>query len=384
MNETIGLITLHASHNVGSALQTYAMQQILSDYYGFNVEIINYSAPGQKELYSIFHNNWTPKGIAKNILSGLFFLRLAKNKISYRDFSQSYFKLSSKSYGSIEKLAEISGKYRIIICGSDQIWNTKCPDYSDAYLIPFDDSAVKIAYAPSFGGNNPFDNNSNQIQAFQTHLSRFHKISAREENGCAWLARLTRRNMPIVPDPTLLTTNSLWDTIASKHMPPKGNYILFYGMPYDQRTLRLLKMASKQLRMRVIMMDPRAWLFSRAFTCGAKLFPHHGPTAFLSLIRSASYVITTSFHGSIFSCLYQRPFWTICSNKSNPSDDRIPFLLQQLGLKDRLYNLDQSRIEDLDKPICYKQYLETMPTLRSSGYGFLSDALNTNPRKPIS
>ena len=156
----IGIITFHNSNNCGSMLESFAMNRTV-DFIGFNSEIINYSSKGQQQLYkSLFLWN-SPKNIIKNILLLPHKKRLDRNNRKYQEFKQKYMSLNSQDIQTEAQVHKL--KYDAVIAGSDQIWNVIIEDYNDVYFLPWVQSGLKIAYAPSFGAKNPAKYDPNRI-----------------------------------------------------------------------------------------------------------------------------------------------------------------------------------------------------------------------------
>ena len=108
---------------------------------------------------------------------------------------------------------------------------------------------------------------------------------------------------------------------------------------------------------------------------GFTLPPYEDPSVYLTLMRHASLIITTSFHGTIFSTMYRKPFWTIKNGDMYGTDDRVITLMKELDLEDRLIpvEFDPSRnyLEEKD----YTNYETLLPELQSASLRFLEEAL---------
>ena len=115
----IGIITFHNSYNCGSMLESYAMQESIKKYCSKDVEIINFSNQGQKELYSVWFKNNSLKNILKNILIIPNIKKIKNNNFQYEKFKRENFILSKKEYEITNELVDTN--YKIIISGSDQI-----------------------------------------------------------------------------------------------------------------------------------------------------------------------------------------------------------------------------------------------------------------------
>lgn len=356
MTIKIGILTYHASHNIGSMLQAYAMYKLSSSVTltdDAEIEIINYASSGQKELYRIFKKSFRIKSVVKNFMSLIWITRLRKQQKDFERFKNLYLPLSGPEFSSIEQLESLCKRYDVIICGSDQIWNSSCPDYTNAYILPFCLKGKKIAYAPSFGGKNITQDNSAAID-FKRWLPEFSLVSAREQNGKKWLKALTNMDCPIVPDPTLAVEFATWHSLKDEGSI-QSKFILFYGVPFDKRIFRFLARIRRVTGLQVIMLDARAWLYNFAFLKGIKLHHTSSPDAFLELVDRAELIVTTSFHGTIFSWLHRKRFWTMTHAESNSDDDRIASLLQQIGLPERLLSLDDCLDFDPLAPVNYAE-----------------------------
>lgn len=370
----IGLITYHASHNIGSMMQTYAMLNIIQERYGHEVEIINFSSKKQQELYSFYYKNDSVKNVIKNIIITLMYPFFKKRYNDYGDFITNKFPLSGKLLSSTKEVADISEKYDVLICGSDQIWNVTCKDFDDSYFLPFNKKDKKIAYAPSLGGKNILNDKGN-LDKYKGYLEDFDYISVREKNGVNWLSQLTDKEISFVPDPTLLFDNVFWD----KLIDDKGyqeKYIFFYGAAYYKDTFKVLREISKKYNMPVIMFDHKAWVFKGNMFKGLKVANSTSPESYLKLIKNAEFVITTSFHGTIFSTIYHKNFWSITFKDTNPDDDRIITLLEQLGFEDRKLFFEEAHLVDLKKPVNYDDYLKNATKIKDNGLNYLDRAFN--------
>lgn len=133
----VGIITYHASHNIGSMLQTYALQYTLKNRYSCDVEIINFSSVEQQNMYSIFPKIDGFNTLVKNCLNLAFYKVIKSRFDEFEGFIKEHFNTTSKFYNSAEELKELEGVYDYAICGSDQIWNVNCTDFDDAYFMPF-------------------------------------------------------------------------------------------------------------------------------------------------------------------------------------------------------------------------------------------------------
>ncbi|MBL4249771.1 polysaccharide pyruvyl transferase family protein [Vibrio fluvialis] len=369
----VGVITYHASHNIGSMLQTYALQYTLKNRYSCDVDIIDFSSPAQQNMYSIFPKIDGINTFIKNGLNVIFYKIIKSRFDEFEKFIKDYFNTTPNFYENIQEMKELEGVYDYVICGSDQIWNVNCTDFDDAYFIPFIKKTTKISYAPSLGGKD-ITKSGVDLQKYKNYLSEFSHLSVREINGKKWLDSLTGRDFDIVADPTILVDFDEWDSLASKR-EFEGDYIFFYGVPFSPQTYDVVMEISKKLDMPVIMLDAKSWVYKFNFYKGIKLSKFGGPKSYLSLIKYSKLVITTSFHGSIFASIFHKNFWTVTYKETNKDDDRVKTLLSQLDFPNRLIYLEEHENYDLLEDMDYSHYEENITSFREKSFEFLDKAI---------
>ena len=364
----VGIITFHNSYNCGSMLETYAMQESVRNY--FEPEIVNYSSEGQKRLYSVLRKNNSIKNIAYNILSIPAVRRIAKNNEKYREFQKKFFKLSDNV--SEEKISDAD--YAAVVAGSDQIWNITIADYNDVYFLNWVKNAKKIAYSPSFGAKNPAKH-SKDINQIKEYLSDFDALSIREKNGQKWLADLGFKNVPVLLDPTLLLEQKDYKPLEDNECTPKEKYIFFYSPHFDKDMCSFVKKVAKKYGYKVITWSTRAYFIKAIWRFGFKLPKYENPSVYLSLIKNAELVFTTSYHGTIFSTIYRKKFFCLKNGGMYGDDDRVRTLLEQLNMMDRLieYNFDDSF--DYFSDVDYYKYEESIKPLKKKSQEYLEKSL---------
>lgn len=373
---TTAVITFHNSHNCGSMLQALALQIKLEEFTGTKVTIIDFSSEGQKDLYSIFPKVHNLKGLVKNILFIPYYRVLKKQQNDYNSFL-TFFNLSEKEYHKNAELFELNGKYDFWVCGSDQVWNIRCPDADDAYFLNFVHAGIKIAYAPSFGGTN-IEKELVDVNKYISYLNDFNYLSIRESNGKRWIKKLINRDVPIIADPTLLLTGDEWLKYALPGRVIDGDYIFYYAFHYNKEQNEIVKEISKRLNMKVVSIDVKTWIIRGLKRYKVQLSPEFGPAAFLNIIFNANMILTRSFHGAVFSTLFKKNFWMLGRIVNDPNkDDRAYSVLKQLGLEKRGITLNEIRNgRDVLEPIDYASVFEKHMKMREFAKEFILDAYN--------
>ena len=368
----VGIMTFHASHNCGSMLQAFALQTAIEEL-GYQPEIINFSNDGQQTLYSVNFQNNNLKGIVKNILIFPHRKRIKKVYQSYEIFMRKTFKLSQNNYSNLEELNENDLKYDMYVCGSDQIWNITISDGDDAYFLPFVKKHKKIAYAPSFGAKN-INVYATNIEKYKNYLKDFKFLSIRENNGSKWLLDLINKKVPVVLDPTLIIDKKNYYKLEQE-TGISGRYIFYYAPGYMTEITSFVEKISKKYNLPVIVWNSKQYYVKGLNKKGFKLPVNENPGIYLTLIKNAELVITTSFHGSIFSTIYKKNFWIMKNGGMHGDDERVLTLIKELDLEDRLIVPNYDDNFDYFKAVNYKQYDANLIKLRKKSIDYLSKAL---------
>lgn len=319
--KNVGIITFHAAHNYGAVLQAYALQQTVLRM-GMRCEIINLRTDTQKKQYALFENNSSLIKLAKNIYT-LCEYRNYKSKFDkFEDFIEHYLKKSKCEYKSLKEMENAVPYYDYYISGSDQIWNVNLGDFDMSYFLPFVRTGRKIAYAPSCGQSSDIS----KYPKIKEYVNDYDYLSVRDENSRKVISRLTDRNIEILPDPVLLPDIKAWEQITPE-ASVKKDYIFFYTLSPSRETIQMAKRISDAAGLEVII--PRKYFYSKF--SGFKVKADIGPLDFLSLIKNAKLVLTSSFHATVFSILFHTPFLAL----NGMQDNRISTLLKMTLLTNR-------------------------------------------------
>lgn len=370
----IAILTFSRAHNYGSILQGYALQKYINDNFDCKCDIIDFSNRSQKEMYNIFKTNNSIKNIIKNIIAVITYPLMKREYDDFESFIEKNLCFSKNKYEESKKMKELNEMYDIFIAGSDQVWNIKCKDADDVYFLNFIDGKKKIAYAPSFGAQD-LNTCSDNPKKYANYLNSFDYLSIRENNGKKWIKNLTGKNVPVLIDPTLFYSKEEWYPLMS---PPltKKKYILYYSFHFTQEINKVVKKISKKLGLPVIVLSAHAWVYNLCALYGFSLAKHSGPSEFLRLINDAEIVLSNSFHGTVFSTIYEKNFWFLYGSIQDETDDRALTLVKQLEIEDRIL-----KVEDVDN--CdfytipnYENVSRNLKTLRKEAFEYLKKSIN--------
>ena len=377
----IGLLSVY-NHNYGSILQAYALQNVLQSL-GHSTEIIRYKKTNYiKQAQRLFYVpllKATVKMKCKDLYCKVFQNETYKNVLLTRETAFTEFISEnlhfSDTYRGREKLTEACNKYDCFILGSDQVWNPMNLG-GDFYTMTFvPDEIKKITYAPSFGvAKIP----NNQKKKTADYLKRIDYISVREDAGCRIIKQLTGRDVPMVVDPTILMAKNNWDEMRGDRIV-SDDYIFCYFISAIGGYREFAKTLAKKTGLKIVTI-PHVDEFVKADVGFGDLSLNGiGPKEFVNLISNATYVCTDSFHGTVFSTLYQKTFFTFSRYAGDSADSTNSLLysfLKLIGLGNRLFQ-DKSELSESDlKNIDFEHANVALTDLREKSMGYLINALN--------
>lgn len=330
----IGILTFHRAHNYGAVLQCYALQETLKKM-GHTVEVIDYYPEYLLTPYRIFSisrlSNYNPLKIMKAFAIELLLMsKRVKRYHAFKTFINKNLNLSPTVNGK-----NIPSTYDTYIIGSDQIWNpaiTKGFDPVYFGFFNFDKAGKKIiAYAASMESK-MLDEKSKEF--YINALNNFDAVSVRESKLAELLQPLHSKKIETVIDPTLLADRCIWNRIIARPKI-KEKYVLVYQVRRNKNTIRIAKNIAKQIN--AIVIEVTAWHTTHfnkyRFQCSS-------PEEFLGFIKNAACVVTTSFHGTAFSVIFNRPFY--CIELGDNGNTRSQSFLNSIGLCDRMLKKDET------------------------------------------
>lgn len=363
----IGILTYHRAYNYGAVLQCYALKEVLKRM-GHDVYVIDYRQPDIETFYS-FKSSFSRK-VARNlpffklpIYIILSFLRDFKNIFVHMEFRRTFESFQKKRLNLTEKCSScIPPTFDRYVIGSDMLWaydldSNKFDDFFLGDFIHKPNSRV-IGYAISgtpqsfhrLGTERKFD-----------FLTNFYKISIREKSLADIIVSYTGNNVKCCIDPTLLTTKDLWvDLISGKKREKK--YIVTYFLRLKGEKKKLIKERIQKYSgdegYDVININPSQSRFPISVE------------KYVSIISEAAYVITDSFHGVVFSLIFERPFHALSLCDSH--DARYVDLLLKLGASEFVVNCDFTpSIPKID----YKVIANKINDYRADSLSFLRNNL---------
>lgn len=337
----IGIVTINDNNNYGNRLQNYALQKVLLDL-DFNVITLRNKVKNQEkkvgEISTRLKSASLNEMIKKIITKILRKINIDKNlrKVSnerrkkFQDFNKEYILESEEIIYEGNIPSQIIEEFDFFIAGSDQIWNPNFRKGSGIDFLDFAPKQKRISYAASFGIESIPEEYKKKYTSW---LNGMNHISVREDAGAKIVRTLSDKHAAVHVDPTLLVSKENWLDVSRKSVnKPQKKYLLTYflkGMSTEQQNL--INKISKENKLVVVNLAKKDNLE----------FFSAGPSEFLDFINSCEIFLTNSFHGVIFSLIFEKPF--IVFERGN-MNSRIDTLLKKFSLEDRkIENIDLTK-----------------------------------------
>ena len=345
----ISILTLHFYDNFGSVLQGWALRHFLNTLPDCRAEIVPFR-PSNIPDYQYFSDSTLQA-------------RFWDKQALFAEFRRDFMGLAEADGGD-GILSAIDSE--VCVAGSDIIWSREHAGLHPAYFLSFARMGTKrVAYAAS-QRLRPEDET-----LAAGYLPAFDAISVREAADVPLISKYARVPVKTALDPTLLLMRE--DYAPLERTPdklPKEPYLLFYGLTHDPAAVDAANLLAKRFGLRLVhyLADYPAAVFPQDAEC----FAFCGPREFLTCVRNASLVFTNSYHGTIFSILYHRPFYTQVTRGGMSA--RAVELTGALGLETRRYGgwTDWKHASmDMD----WSGADERLEALRASSQAFLRDAV---------
>ena len=355
MSKTAAIITCIGKSNFGNRLQNYALQKVLEDY-DIKVETLNNT--------SLLNN-------VENYEQSLKEYNDYQEEKKKRDYENrhriAYFEEFDKNVVFAEEfitainLPETNYDYYIV--GSDQIWNPFHGKLRDLDLLYCIDPSKRISYAASIGIDEIPENFKEKTKR---ELLKFKSISLREEKGKELVEELTgREDIKVVLDPTMLLTDEEWSKLAKKPKQLKTEkYILnyFLGKLSPERDKEIKRIAKKYGCEIINILDKEGPFYET------------GPSEFLYLEKNAFLICTDSFHSSVFSILFNRPFIIFNREDAQVSmNSRLDTLINTFKLENRTF---ENKITEANLNHDYTNAYKILEEKRKEAHAFLESSLD--------
>lgn len=384
----VGIVSIFDMTNVGNRLQNYALAHVLRSLGHSPVVIPNNSYPyacdadlarrfGVPQRSATAHlpkHRWVPSAVKWIPRAALSSVRLrstgplrqaaavALRRQALSRFTRTHLELLPTSIDAPGDADGLAADFDAFVVGSDQVWNATyrygCPTDFLAFARP----EQRVAYAASIGATHLPDHLENVYREFLPQMSA---VSVREDSAAALVESMTGSRPPVLADPTLLVAADHWSDLADRAPNPTSrrfmsSYLLYRNGPQTVREIEA-RAATQGLVRHDIIAPGR-------FSSDA-----HGLEAFLRGIRDAEYVVTDSFHATVFSLLFRTP--VVVLRRGKGQDDRVETLLTMLGVRHESVFGDP---HDAPRALTYGHFERELEDVTSMSREWLEAALSSS------
>lgn len=325
----IRIITIHNIPNFGSVFQSYALCEYLKNQ-GYNdVKIIDYNPE--------YYVSKSLRSVVGRILNCRKYI---KRKKKFQSFINQNLPLTNQSFDSVPELEKHNFEADVYIAGGDQLWNVyHACGRDDAYKLTWV-SGKKISYGTSLGQT---DFTDAEMRELGNKISDFSSISVRESTSVPMLKSVGIEATHCVDPVFLLKAEDYHRFLKPVKQPP---YMLVYLVTPSKLLDNTIKKLSEKYGLKVILCSG----FSKKCMCD-EFLKDLGPDEILSYVYNAEIVLSSSFHATSFSLMFEKQFYTILPDMH--TNERILDLLSHRGLLDRIITDEDQLNTVCDIPIEY-------------------------------
>lgn len=363
----ICILTQPLGTNYGGLLQTYALQMVLKR--------MGHEVWTEDRKYSLSYIARMKLAIVRLIkYRGLYYPTkkqqqfIAQNTIL---FVRKYISTTEPIFSCAKK--EFS-KYHFdaYIVGSDQVWRPMYSPYLPNYFLDFTtgQNVKRVAYAASFGAPE-WELTTEQTRKCAELIKNFDAISVREDSGVELCRKYLGIDAIHLLDPTMLLDKEDYiSLVEQEHTPDSGKKLMTYVLDLSEEKQAIIEKVSQILGLLPNILMPenefRKVGPKKIETC---VFP--SVTNWLRGFMDAEYIVTDSFHGTVFSILFNKPFIVIANKERGMA--RFSSLLRMFGLENRLIcSLEDVKNEKLCTPIPFEIVNKILEIERKKSIDFLN------------
>lgn len=317
--------------------------------------------------------------LRKNVLTSEQKALIKKRIDCLKCFEQQEIPHTEKVYEG-NNIQECIVQYDAFICGSDQVWNPSL--IRDEYLLKFVPAEKsKIAYAASVSRDFLTDY---QREYMCQALKEFSAISVREKSAISLLGKGLQNQIINMPDPTCLLTRKDWEDLIKREENKaaiEGEYILCYFLGNDKKHRSIVKKIASKYNLKTVGFPHMSGEMCYADVQVKYDYEEYecSPARFVELIKGAKYIVTDSFHATVFSIIFKRDFFVFKRENAsygNSMFSRLADLLESTGLSSRIVGNRIREFENKMSDTCdFTTADKWLAEENARGIGFLKKAI---------
>lgn len=290
--------------------------------------------------------------------------------INMRRFVDIYIDTIDFFAGDVKLLCDKMKHFDAIVVGSDQVWRASMSDIP-TYFLSFTKAVnvKRIAYAASFGTDDLNEYSKMDMKIASESIKLFDAISVREESGVHLCRDYFKMDAVHVLDPTmLLSKDDYLKLIEEEDKPCSENILLTYVLDRTQEKNDIIQRVGEALHL-TSCENGAVKYFSNVVESNVSECIYPSVSRWVAGFRDAQFVVTDSFHGTVFSIIFNKPFVAILNSKRGSS--RFISLLSVLGLENRLISTTNDLLEEHLKPIDYTEVNKILNDWRYLSISFM-------------
>ncbi|PZU84844.1 MAG: polysaccharide pyruvyl transferase family protein [Chryseobacterium sp.] len=372
----IGILTLPLWNNYGGIIQAYALKKVLNNL-GHDVTLIDYHHHIQKkELLKRNILRFFKHRILR-VKNAPFYPNISENRYISKntlDFIKKEFPSKTIIIDNNELLKSETAELDAIIVGSDQVWRPNyTPDIANYFLKFATNNQIKIAYAASLGTDKWIFNKDEQNEC-KSLVKKFEAISVREDSAVGLLKEKLDIDAVQLVDPTMLITAKDYRELMGKYSTKKSEGKIFtYILDQTEDIKNYISKVESELGEKAYEVMPRK--FDKNFHKNKSNYVFPSLLQWLRAFEDAEYVIADSFHGCVFSIIFNKPFIAIGNKERGMA--RFHSLLKLFNLEDRLvFDVNNINQDILKIPIDWDAVNKTLEEQKELSQIFLKKSLN--------
>lgn len=377
----IAILTQPLRTNYGGNLQAFALQYILREH-GYTPLTINYRKRPSR-MYSV-----------RPVLSRIKRTLLKRKKI--HPFSDSESCIISQHHNlfirnnidyspvlySVKQLRTYfkNNRFHSVIVGSDQTWRPKYSPRIDTFFLDFlkkNQHIRKLSYAASFG-TDEWEFTQRQTIRFSSLLKQFDFVSVREESAVSLCEKKLNTKATHVLDPTLLLDKSVYLNFLQDEINTNNEGELFYYCLDKTRDKnKFIENVASRLGTKTFTAYPKETIKNTRFIDDIHNYIYPSINEWLRGFHKANLIITDSFHGTVFSIIFNKPFIAIANEERGKA--RFTSLLKLFNLEHRLVtDVKKAPLSIIHEGIDYHSVNHKLNELREISVRHLIDSIEAN------
>lgn len=331
----VAILTLPLKTNFGGTLQAFALQKVIEDM-GHQVETINYRDKSNSDFRKLLS---TAKQMIVSRKKNYYFTE--KQASSIGNLHQNFIKSNINYSTEINTFKELKKYFKknsfdAVIVGSDQVWRLAYSSRIESFFLDFllkNKDIIKVSYAASFGLDE-WQYDSKQTKNIKKYIKSFNNVSVREKSGVSLCDRYLDVKAECVMDPTLLLNKEEYLKLSSSNDNENEGKIFSYILDKNVEKELILQRTSKVLNKEIFSSQPIKVKKENMLISSLDDYLYPRIENWLYSFQAADFIVTDSFHGTVFSIIFNKPFLSIVNVERGAS--RFQSLLILFKLEDRM------------------------------------------------